>query len=43
MRCTRFFKKKKIILQLSFATLNQNISRLTNQIIQLNGEDPSIT
>ena len=36
-------KRKKTILQLSFAALNQNVSRLTNQIIQLNGEDPSIT
>ena len=43
VRCTGFFKKKKTILQLSFAALNQNVSRLTNQIIQLNGEDPSIT
>ena len=40
--CTGFFKKKKK-LQLSFVALNQNVSRLTNQIIQLNGEDPSIT
>ena len=35
--------KEKKILQLSFAGLNQNVSRLTNQIIQLKGEDPSIT
>ena len=43
VRCMGFFKKKKTILQLSFAALNQNVSRLTNQIIQLNGEDSSIT
>ena len=36
-------KRKKTILQLSFAGLNQNVLRLTNQIIQLNGKEPSIT